>query len=481
MALFALRQGRAATLAVPFRNHHDNPLRLTHIGRRMNPCAETVGRGMTLGDDMARANFWVAIAVGCAALAPTWARAAAFDVNHATALYLAVLSPAARARSDAYFDGGLWLDAASTLITVLLCWVILRVGLLVSLRDAMRRRGWRPWVVMLAVAALFVLLLSLLQLPWSIYVDFLRERRFGLMNQTFGGWLGQQAIALALTLVAGSLVLTVINAVIRAFPRHWWLIGAGVVGVLAAFFSLITPVFIMPLFNTYTDLAPGPLRTRIVAMADANHIPTNHIVVFDASRQSDRISANVSGVGPTVQISLTDNLVNRTSLPEAAAVVGHEMGHYVLGHVWTGIAVITLLSAAQFWLLARWAPGVLAAGAWRRGVRGIDDPAALPVLVGLMSALTLLFLPLSNTSTRYTESAADAFGLNAAREPDGFALAAMKLSTYRKIAPPWWEEALFYDHPSGHTRVYRAMQWKKDHVPDAIEVVPAPLPDVKGR
>ena len=429
---------------------------------------------------MARAKGWTGIVAGCAALVPGWAHAAPFDVDRATAHYLAMLSPAARARSDAYFDGGLWLNLWSTLITLVVCWVILRTGLLVRVRDKLRRQGWRPWVVMSSVAVVFLLSLLLLQFPWTVYTDFWRERRFGLMNQSFGEWLGQQAIALVLVVVAGAVVLTVINAVIRHFAQTWWLVGAGVVGVMIAFVSLITPLFIMPLFNTYGELSPGPLRDRIVAMAQAQHIPTDHIYVFDASRQSDRISANVSGIGPTVQISLTDNLVKRASLSEGAAVVGHEMGHYVLGHVWTGIVVSTVLAGLQFWLLARWAPGIIGAGAWRRAVRGIDDPAALPVLVGTMVALSFVFLPLSNTATRMSEAAADAFGLDAAREPDGFATAAMKLSTYRKISPPGWEEALFYDHPSGHTRVHGAMQWKKDHIPNATEVVPPPLPDPKG-
>jgi STE24 endopeptidase len=412
----------------------------------------------------------------CAAW-PALAVAAPFDVDRATGYYLAMLSPAARARSDAYFDGRIWLDVLGSLVTVVACWVILRSGVLVRLRDAMRRQGWRPWVVMAAVASLFIACLIVLELPWSIMVDFVRERRFGLMNLSFGGWLGEQAVINAVVLVLGAVLLTVINAVMRMFPRHWWLVGAGVVGLMTAVFSLLAPVFIMPLFNTYGEMPPGPLRTRIVAMAAAQSIPADHIYVFDASRQSDRISANVSGVGPTVRISMTDNLLNRASVPEAAAVVGHEMGHYVLNHIWRAIVFITALAAIELWLLARLGPVAIALGGRRRAVRGLDDPAALPVLVGVLSLLSLLFLPLSNFDTRLAESEADAFGLDAAREPDGFALAAMKLSTYRKIAPPALEEALFYDHPSGRTRVRTAMQWKKDHVPDAREVVPAPLPD----
>lgn len=412
--------------------------------------------------------------------APMLTRAAPFDVDHATMLYLATLSPAARARSDAYFDGRVWIDVFSSLLTMLVCWLILRSGVLVRCRDAMRRRGWRPWVVMIAVSVLFLACLIVIELPWSIAVDFLRERRFGLMNQSFGGWLGQQAIGVLLTLILGGGLLTLINAVMRRFPRRWWIVGAGVVGVCVALFGLVMPVFIMPLFNTYTELPAGPLRTRIATMANAHAIPAENIYVFDASRQSNRISANVSGIGPTVRISLTDNLVKQTSVPEAAAVVGHEMGHYVLNHIWREIVVLTLLTALELWLLAKLGPVVIALGGRRRAVRGIDDPAALPVLVGVMTGLSLLFLPVSNTATRLSESEADVFGLETAREPDGFALTAMKLANYRKIAPPALEEALFYNHPSGRTRVRMAMEWKKDHLPDAREVAPPPLPDPTG-
>ena len=410
------------------------------------------------------------------AIMPGVARAAAFDVDHAAARYLALLSPEARARSDAYFDGQQWLGVVSSLITVVLCWLVLRSGLLVRLRDAMRRQGWRPWVIMVAVSATFLACLLVLELPWSIYVDYWRERRFGLMNLGFGGWLSEQAIAALITLLVGPLVLTVINAVMRGFPRLWWLVGAGAVGVMIALFSLVAPVFILPLFNSSHDLAPGPLRDRIVAMANAQHIPADHIDVFDASRQSDRISAHVAGLGPTVRISLTDNLVNRTGPAETVAVVGHEMGHYVLHHVWRMIGFMTLLAGLQFWLITRLAPMAIALGGRRHGVRGLDDPAALPVLVGLFSAISLLFLPVTNTYVRSAENDADVFGLDLAREPDGFARAAMQVATFRKLAPPAWEEALFYDHPSGRTRVTRAMQWKKDHVPGATEVQPAPLP-----
>jgi len=268
-------------------------------------------------------------------------------------------------------------------------------------------------------------------------------------------------------------LLFVIYAVIRKYPARWWLIGTGVSAAALTLLVLVAPVFIVPLFNTSTELPAGPVRDRIAAMAMAQGVPTEHIYLIDASRQSDRISANVSGLGPTIRITLNDNLLRQTSPSETAAVMGHELGHYVLGHVWRAIVLLTLLTALLLWLAAHIAPPLIRYGGQRWGVRGLGDPASLPLLAGVLSVLSFFAAPLTNTLIRFDESEADAFGLAAAREPDGFAGAAMKLSPYRKIAPGPLEEALFFDHPSGATRVRMAMQWKKDHVPGAQEVAPS--------
>lgn len=410
---------------------------------------------------------------------PSLAHAAPFDVDHATQLWLSTLSAPAKARSDAYFEGGEWLNLWGTLFALGIIWFLLRIRLLPRVRDGMHRRGWRPWLGLLACALVFITVDTLLSLPWSIYAGFWREKQYGLMNQTLASWLGDQAIALVLSALFGSVLLLVIYAVIRKYPKRWWLIGTGVVGLAIAFLVLITPVFIVPLFNTSTELPDGPVRTRVVAMAKAHGVPADHIYLVDSSRQSDRISANVAGIGPTIRISLNDNLLNKTSVPETAAVMGHELGHYVLGHVWRTIVVMTLLVGLLLWLVSRIAPALIRYGGERWGIRSLADPASLPVLAGVLSVLSLLATPAINTLIRVDESEADAFGLDTAREPDGFASAAMKLSAYRKIEPGPLEEMLFFDHPSGKTRVRMAMQWKKDHVPNAVEVVPPRMPDPK--
>jgi STE24 endopeptidase len=194
-------------------------------------------------------------------------------------------------------------------------------------------------------------------------------------------------------------------------------------------------------------------------------VPADNVWQFDASRQHKRISANVSGMLGTTQISLNDNLLKRGSIPEVKAVMGHELGHYVLNHIWELLALFTLLLLIGF-SFTNWAATRLInrfGGTWR--VSGIDDPAGLPVLLAILAFLGFIATPITNTIIRTNEAEADIFGLNAAREPDGFAMTAMKLSEseYRKLNPEPWEEFIFYDHPSGRERVRMAMEWKAEH------------------
>ena len=409
-------------------------------------------------------------------LVPAAAHAASFDVETATRAWLDTLQGPARAKSDAYFEGGYWLILWGTLISVLVDGLLLNFGLSARFRNLGERIFKRAAGVTWITALCYALAGWLLTLPWSIYTDFIREGQYGLMNQSFGGWLIDMVKSLGISLVIFPLLVMAIYAVIRRFPKNWWLIATGVIASFLAFGMLIAPVYIAPLFNSYTELPAGPVRDRIVTMAQAKQIPSEHIYLFDASKQTKRISANVSGIGPTIRISLNDNLLNRSSEAEIAAVMGHEMGHYVLNHVWWSLLFLSLLAAAILFLVSRIAPGLIARHGARWGVRDIGDPASMPVLGILIAVFSLLATPLTKTLIRVDESQADAFGLDTAQEPDGFASIAMKLSEYRKIEPSALEEALFFDHPSGATRVRMSMQWKKDHVPDAQMVTPPPMP-----
>ena len=410
------------------------------------------------------------------AMLPSAAHAANFDVETATRAWLDTLQGPARAKSDAYFEGGYWLILWGTVVSVLIDGLLLRFGLSAKFRNLGERLFKRPAGVTWITALCYSLAGSVLTLPWSIYTGFVRERQYDLMNQGLGEWLFDMVKSVGISLVIFPLLVMAVYGVIRRFPKNWWVLATGVIAAFLAFGMLIGPVYIAPLFNKYTELPASPVRDRIVAMAQAKQIPSEHIYLFDASKQTKRISANVSGIGPTIRISLNDNLLNRSTPQEIAAVMGHEMGHYVLNHVWWGLLFFSGLAALAMFLLSRIAPALIARhGAKWGGIRDLGDPASLPVVGILIAVFSLLATPLTNTLVRVDESQADAFGLDTAQEPDGFASVAMKLSEYRKIEPGRIEEALFFDHPSGATRVRMSMQWKKDHVPDAQMVTPPPM------
>jgi len=206
-------------------------------------------------------------------------------------------------------------------------------------------------------------------------------------------------------------------------------------------------------------------------MARANGISVDRVYVVDASRQSTRVSANVSGLLGTERITLNDNLLRRASLPEIEAVMGHEMGHYVQHHAYQGIVFFGVLILGGFALLQYGFARAIERRGARWGVRGIGDPAGLPLIMLILATYFFVLTPVTNTYTRANESAADIFGLNAARQPDGFALIALKLAEYRKLAPAPLEEFLFFDHPSGRTRIRMAMEWKAE---EAAAGVPHP-------
>lgn len=401
------------------------------------------------------------------------ASTASFDVEAATRAYLDTLQGPAKEKSDAYFEGGYWLILFGTAVAVLVDWLFLRFRMSAKFRDIGERFFKRPFGITWLTALLYLVAGWLISLPWSIYTGFFREKQYDLLDQTFGAWFAEYLIGTGISMLVMPLIIALIYLVIRKAPRSWWAWGTGVVGLFLFLTVMIAPVFIAPLFNTYTEMEDGPLRDRIVAMAAEHDVPADNIYVFDQSKQHKRISANVSGLGPTIRISLNDNLLERTSEEEIVAVMGHELGHYKLLHGPKRVAMMLLVIGLGLFVVSRVAPWLIAKYGERWGVRSLEDPASLPVLGIVLSLFFMLATPALNNITRVQENQADAFGLDAGREPDGFARAAMRLSEYRKLEPGALEEFLFYTHPSGENRVRRSMQWKADNVPNAqIEIPP---------
>jgi len=389
-----------------------------------------------------------------------------FDVKAAVDAYLAKVPADKRARSDAYFEGGYWLLLWDFVLLAIVMWLLLRWRISARMRDFAERVTRFRALQTLIYSVQFILLVFVVTFPWTVYESYFREHQYNLLNQTFGPWLHDQLVMLAVNVVLGSLFLMLLFGLVRRLGKSWWVWGAVLSVVFLAFVSLITPVFIFPLFNKFTKLEDPRIKDPILSMARANGIPASDVYVYDASRQSDRVSANVSGFAGTLRISLNDNLLKRCTLPEIETTMGHEMGHYVLNHIYKGLAftgiVIVIAFAFVNWAinaaLARWGES------W--GVRGVNDVAVLPLAVLLFSFYFFLMTPVTNTITRTMEYEADMYGLNAARQPDGEAEIDLKLGEYRKLDPGPIEEFIFFDHPSGRTRITAAMRWKAEHLSD---------------
>jgi STE24 endopeptidase len=389
----------------------------------------------------------------------------AFDPATATTAWLETVPADKRAKSDAYFEGGYWLLLWNFLVGTAILLFLLQSRISAGLRDYAERMTKFKALQVVIYTIPFVLITSLMSFPMTVYTDFFREHKYGLATQTFGPWFSEQIKALIIALISLSIALVILYAVFRRAPRSWWMWGTIVVVCLMMFGSFIAPVYIFPIFNKYTPLEQPQIREPILAMARANQIPVNQVFEFDASRQTTRISANVAGFFGTTRIALNDNLLKQCSLSEIRAVMAHEMGHYVLNH--SG-KLVTYQSVLYFFIFGATA-GLFNAATrkWgaRWGVRGIGDPAGLPLLGLILGALMFLLTPVTNSVGRITEREADAFGLNTAREPDAMASVALKLGTYRKLNPTPLEEAIFFDHPSGRSRIRMGMDWKAARLP----------------
>ena len=390
-----------------------------------------------------------------------------FDPQRATDAWIQTLSAEQRERSDAYYEGGYWLQLWDVVYGLAVAWLLLASRVSTSLRDRLEKWTRRRWLQSLLFGAAYVVAAWVLTLPLTVYSEYFREHQYGLANQSFGPWFGEQLTSLAVAIVLGGAFIAGLYAAIQRAGRSWWAWAGVVTSVFLVFVIIISPVFIAPLFNKYEALAPSLARDSLLSLARANGIPADNVYAFDASKQTTRISANVSGALGTTRISLNDNLLYRTSLPEIRAVMAHEMGHYALNHTWRLLIYLSLLFLIGFLFVHVSFDRFLRRWGIRVGVRGLGDVAGLPAVAAIFSVFMLLATPVRNTVVRTAEAEADIFGLNAAREPQGFASAAMRLSTYRKINPSALEEALLYDHPSGRTRVQMSMRWLAENRPTA--------------
>ncbi len=387
-----------------------------------------------------------------------------FDALAATNAWLNTVPAAARARSDAYFEGGYWLILWDFLAMAAVMILLLETGLSARLRNVALRITRHDWLQAFLYWLQFAVITAVLLLPLNLYEGFFREHSYGLSNQSALAWLRDAGMGFAVAAVLGGVVASALLVLRKRLPRTWHLWGTAVAVAFIIFAAAIAPVLLMPLFNKYTPLKDSALKQQILSLARANGIPAHDVYEADASRQSKRVSANVSGLFGTDQITLNDNLLARCSPGAVLSTMGHEMGHYVMHHIENGVlfgavvifVMFLLVRTMLTWAEVRWG------ARWQ--LSGNGDFASLPLAVLIFLAINFLLTPVQNSYTRMQEYEADIFGLDTARQPDGEAEIDLLLGEYRKLDPSPLEEIIFFDHPSGRTRIYAAMRWKAENL-----------------
>jgi STE24 endopeptidase len=381
-----------------------------------------------------------------------------FDPAAATAATIDALGPAALAKAAAYTTGSEWLLLWNVVVAAAVTFLFVRLRILDRISAKLERRGWA--VRTFLICAAFLLLSALLTLPWDLYTGFFRESAYGRTSQPLGDYLAQSAISLIIGTLFGALFFLGIYALIRRAGKRWWIWSGGLAATAILAILLVSPIVVEPLFNDYKPLPAGEVRDALEVQAKAAGIEPERIFVFDGSRQSNNFTANVSGLGHSARIAISDVALKGASLDEVQAVTGHEIGHYVLGQIWWMIAVFSLLAILLFFLADRLFP---------RFARlfgsdaGLADARGFPVLMFIVSLFGLLAQPVQNWVVRKGETEADLYSVQTVNLPDAMASALVKTAEYRNPRPNAVEEILFYSHPSVERRVRAAMEWKAAH------------------
>ena len=380
------------------------------------------------------------------------------EVEAGTARYIDSLGPAALQKAHDYTVGGEWIQLWAVVVAAVVTWLIVRSGVLDRLdrKFAERRRNLRAFVV----SFVFFLVLTVLSLPWDLYANYFREKAYGRTSQPLGDYLLQLSEMTLIAAVISALFMLGLYWLMRRTGKRWWIWSGALTAAVLAFFLLLSPILIEPLFNKYEPVPVGPVRDAVVGMAGRAGVPPERVFMFNGSRQSNNFTANAGGVGSTARVAISDVALKNANLDEVRAVTGHEIGHYVLKHTWYGILFYSLAAIVLFWIAERTFPWF----ARRFGSSAtLAEPRGIPVLIFMVSLFGLVTSPAFNSFARMIETQADDYSLRTENRPDALSTSLVKTAEYRYPRPGKLEEIVFYDHPSVEARVRRAMEWKAAH------------------
>lgn len=334
------------------------------------------------------------------------------------------------------------------------------------------RFGGRWAAAVAVVAAVIGLAGALLTFPLDYYSGFVFQHQYGLSNQTPLQWLRDYLLNEGVSAAVGLPLIVLAYAILRKTPRHWWVWLTAASVPISVVMMLLVPVFLLPLFNTFTPIRDETLRREILAMAHARGIAARDIYEIDASRQSNATNACVIGFGPTLRIVLYDTLIKNFSHEEIEYVMAHEMGHYTLGHIYQGMLFSILGTLVGSYLLYRTLRLVLRRFGAALGITALGDPASYPLLIAMGLVLSVVATPIGNAFSRHLEWQADRYAAQTFPHWDAGIAAFQKLASTNVAEedPPRWAVALLYTHPSLQQRI-QALEALKAGSPN-----PWPLP-----
>ncbi|MCC6348810.1 MAG: M48 family metallopeptidase [Candidatus Eisenbacteria bacterium] len=353
---------------------------------------------------------------------------------------------------------------AGPILGALVLLVLLFTGISARFRDIAHALGHRLYVRVLVYFALLLTATTLLGLPFAWYSEFALEHQYGLSTQTLPGWLLDTLKALVFNLVALGVIPILYAAwrVVRRHPRGWWWRLAAGTAPIALAAVILQPLVFDPLFNRFEPLRDAGLRGDILALGARAGIPAKHVFQVDMSRRTKKLNAYVSGFGGSQRIVLWDTTLESMQRDEILVVMGHEMGHYVLRHIWKSILVIAIGAFAVFWLAERLTAWMLAAWGRRWEAEGPGDLAALPALWLSLSLVMALATPGLNALSRGVELESDVYALEITHDNDAAARAFLKLAQDNRSnpEPSEWVKLLLYSHPPLADRIRFALSYR---------------------
>ena len=356
------------------------------------------------------------------------------------------LPPEKQAQAEGLYRTRNALALASLVLGIAVPLALLQLRVAPRYRDLAERASRRRAVQALVFVPLTLLTLARVSLPLEVYGQHVM-RAYGLSVQGWGSWLGDWVKSQLLTWALAVPMVLGLYAIVRRSPARWWLYFWLLTVPVAVFLVFVGPVLLDPLFNTFEPLEQTqpqlvePIES--VAARGGLEIPHTRLFEMKASEKVTTYNAYVTGLGATKRVVVWDNTARELTIPETQFIFGHELGHYVLGHVYQELAFVLAMLLVSFWLGRKLVTTLLARWGERWGVRSIEDWASLPLLILALSLLLFVATPVLSAFSRYCEHQADVYGLEVTHGlfPDSEQVAA---STFQKLG----EKGLAYPTPN---------------------------------